>query len=72
LGRSAAFVDAHFATSDDAVNMGFGHAFELTHQKVVQTLTRGFLIYQQAFSGRRRSSGLGPYNVIHWQLAVSG
>ena len=72
LGRSTAFVDAHFAAADDAVDVGFGHTLQMTHQKVVQSLTGRLFVHQQPFDGGRRSGRLGPYNVIHWQLAVSG
>ena len=38
IGLRTATVDAHFARSNDAVNMRFGHTFEHTKQKVVEPL----------------------------------
>ena len=72
IGLRPALVDAHFPAADDAVNVGFGHPFEVAQQKIVQSLTRGFLVHGQPFDGRCPSGSLDPYNVIHWQLVVSG
>jgi hypothetical protein len=52
--------------------MRFGHPFEMPHQKIVQALASRVFIHLQPFDGRHRIGRLGPYNVIHWQLAVSG
>jgi hypothetical protein len=64
-GVSAALIDPDFAAADDAVDMGFGHAFELAHQKIVQALARGFGIHREQLrlcgSGKWRA----PYNVFH-------
>ena len=35
----AAFVDAHFTTANDAINMGFGNAFQVAHEVVVEALS---------------------------------
>jgi len=72
VGAAAPFVDAHLATADDAVHMGFGHALEVTHQKVVQALPGRLFVHHQPFHGRRQNARLAPYNVFHWLLAVSG
>ena len=64
-GLRAALVDPDFATADDAVDVGFGDAFELAHQKIVQALARGFGIHREHLrlcgSGKWRA----PYNVFH-------
>jgi hypothetical protein len=54
VGVHTPFVDPHFTGADDAVNMGFGHAFQLANQKIIQALTGGFLIDQQGLDGRCR------------------
>ena len=38
IRRSPRLIDAHLAAADQAVNMGFGHAFKLANQIVVQPL----------------------------------
>ena len=38
IGTGTPFVDAHFAAANNPVDVGFGNAFELPHQEVVQTL----------------------------------
>jgi hypothetical protein len=40
IGTGPPLVDPHLAAADDAVDVGFGHAFELAHQVVVQALAR--------------------------------
>ena len=79
IGMGAAFVDAHFATANNAVNMRFRHAFELAHEVVIQALSgiifaNGKGLDLQGFCGWRCPwcRGIDPYNVIHWWCVVSG
>ena len=69
--RSTPFVDPHFTRADDAINMGFGHTFEVADQKVVQPLTRRFLIDPQGLDlWRYRCVGCA-YNVVHQRFVPS-
>jgi hypothetical protein len=52
FGGGASFVDAHFTAADDAIDMRFGYALQMTHQKVVQTLSSRLFVHFQAFDGR--------------------
>ena len=77
VGAGAALVDAHLAAADDAVDMGLGHALEVTQQKVVQPLACGIGIDTDHAHGGRPARGrgygisgavrnrFGPYNVFH-------
>ena len=77
VGAGTAFVDAHLATADDAIDVGLGHTLELAQQKVVQPLARRFGIdlhgtYRRWCSSawglrarRRPRQRFGPYNVFH-------
>jgi hypothetical protein len=44
--------------------MGFGHALQVTQQKIVQALTGGFLIHRQVFD-RGGGGGVYVYNDLH-------
>ena len=58
VGVDPALVDAHLATADDAIDMGFGHAFELAYQKVVEALARRvFVDLHQARCGSGSGGG---------------
>ncbi|MNV91788.1 hypothetical protein D3C71_1863240 [compost metagenome] len=79
IGAGAAFVDAHLATADDAVNMGFGDALEMAYQEVIQALASGICVdCDEACS--RGCDALGSvhrrfalYNVFHLRdTSVSG
>jgi len=64
-GLRAPFVDPDFPAADDAVDVGFGHAFELAHQKIVQSLAGGIGVHCERLDlpgGRRWRA---PYNVFH-------
>ena len=73
VGAGTALVDAHFAAANDPVNMGFRHAFEMAHQKIVQPLVGLFCVHSEPLrrggQGRCRrvggGRGQGPYNVLH-------
>ena len=43
--RRATFVHPHLARSDDAVDMGFRHPFEMAHQKIVESLPRRVVVH---------------------------
>ena len=47
VGAGARLVHAHFAAADDAVDMCFGHALEMPHEKVVQPLAGAFGVHGQ-------------------------
>ena len=38
IGANTPLVDPHLAAANDAVDVGFGHALEVTHQVVVEPL----------------------------------
>ena len=59
------FIDPDLAAADDAVDMGFGHAFELAHQKIVQALARGFGIHREHLRLCGSGKWHAPYNVFH-------
>src|SRR3989344_4045871 len=68
VGTHAAFVDAHLAAADDAVDMRFRHTFQVAYQKVIEPLACGVSIhFHQAGCGKppRGGGGVGPYNVFH-------
>ena len=54
IGRHAAFVAAHFARPDDAVDVRFGHALEHPHQEIVQALPVGLLVDGEVADGGGR------------------
>jgi hypothetical protein len=76
VGAGAALVQAHLAAADDAVDVRLGHALEVAQQEVVQPLAGAVGVHQQpnhlGFARGRRRGGMGTYNAIHWQPAVSG
>ena len=58
VGTGAAFVDAHFAAADDAVNVGLGYALQMAYQEVVEPLASGiFIDFDQADCRRVASRG---------------
>ena len=65
IGAGAAFVHPHLTGSDDAIDVGFGHAFEVTHQKVIQTLARRIFVDLQHLGSGSGGWGICPYNVVH-------
>ena len=43
--RRTPFVHPHLTRTDDAVDMGFGHALEMAHQKIVEPLPRRVVVH---------------------------
>ena len=64
-------VDAHLAGTDHAVDMGFGNAFKVAHQKIVHALAIGVFVDANGLNLRQMRIGFAPYNGIHWRRAVS-
>ena len=71
VGAGATLVDPHLAGANDAVNMGFGHPFEVAQQEVVQALAGRFLVDRQVFHFRRTGGVCCPYNVLHQRWVPS-
>mmetsp|Transcript_45465 Transcript_45465/g.107315 ORF Transcript_45465/g.107315 Transcript_45465/m.107315 type:complete len:369 (+) Transcript_45465:1988-3094(+) len=56
VGLGPALVDPHFASPNDAIDMGLGHALELTQQEVVQALP-GRALVDDDMANRRPNPG---------------
>ena len=52
FGLGAAFVHPHLARANDAIDQGFGCAFQFAQQKIVQALPRPLLAYGEHLNGR--------------------
>ena len=76
VGTGAAFVDAHFAAANDAVNVGLGYALQMAYQEVIEPLASGiFIDFDQADCRRVGSRGpvqrwFAPYNVFHLRVVL--
>src|SRR2546427_3378111 len=57
----APFVDAHFSTADDAIDMGLGNALEMAYEKVVQPLS-GRIRSEERRVGKECRSRWSPYH----------
>jgi hypothetical protein len=52
--------------------VGFGHAFEVPHQEIVNALASAVLIDANGFNLGCWRRGFALYNDFHWGCAVSG
>jgi hypothetical protein len=60
-----ALIDPHLATANDAIDMRFGHAFEVSHQKVVQALAGIIGVNLEGLNLLTHAIRNALYNVFH-------